>query len=179
MAKSVGTLIKEARTEAGLTQDQLARAVVGANASDISKAERGELLLTQEMLKAIARKTGVTPTSLIEASRRAPKSTPKIGEKAKTSSTAKTTSTSKKTTTSGRSATAKKTMTVTTAERNLVELYRKADSNTKKFVMEILKDGAPTSQSGGQVGIPGLSPQNGELLGMLIGQVIEALGPQD
>ena len=44
MAKKVGTLIKEARTEAGLTQEQLARKVKGVSASDISKAERGELI---------------------------------------------------------------------------------------------------------------------------------------
>ena len=51
MGKKVGTLIKKARTEAGLTQEQLARKVKGCSASDISRAERGEKDLTQEQLK--------------------------------------------------------------------------------------------------------------------------------
>ena len=39
-SKKVGTLIKEARTEAGLTQEQLARRIAGLSANDISLAER-------------------------------------------------------------------------------------------------------------------------------------------
>ena len=42
MANKVGALIKEARTGAGLTQEQLARKIKGISADDISKAERGE-----------------------------------------------------------------------------------------------------------------------------------------
>ena len=42
MAKKVGELIKKARTDAGLTQEQLAKKVDGITAADISKAERGE-----------------------------------------------------------------------------------------------------------------------------------------
>ena len=38
-SKKVGTLIKEARTEAGLTQEQLARRISGLSANDISLAE--------------------------------------------------------------------------------------------------------------------------------------------
>ena len=48
MASKVGTLIKKARTEAGLTQEELARKISGLSASDISKAERGDKDLTQE-----------------------------------------------------------------------------------------------------------------------------------
>ena len=40
--KKVGTLIKEARTDAGMTQEQLARKIAGLSASDISLAERGQ-----------------------------------------------------------------------------------------------------------------------------------------
>ena len=39
-SKKVGTLIKEARTEAGLTQEQLARRISGLSANDISLAEQ-------------------------------------------------------------------------------------------------------------------------------------------
>ena len=62
-SKKVGTLIKEARTEAGLTQEQLARKIAGLSASDISAAERHQKTLTQEQLKAIAKATGVTQAS--------------------------------------------------------------------------------------------------------------------
>ena len=84
-SKKVGTLIKEARTEAGLTQDQL---------------------------KQIAKITGVTQTSLLNA--------------AKGSSSKKP---------SG----SKSSMQVTATERKLVELYREADSDTRKEALKVLK----------------------------------------
>jgi len=129
MAKKVGTLIKEARTEAGLTQEQLARKVKGVSTSDISKAERGELDLTQAALKEIAKATGVTQASLINAAKGSSSSK-------KTSSTAKKTSSSSKKTSSSSS---KTSMKVSSTEKKLVELYRKADSDTKKAAMNILK----------------------------------------
>ena len=129
MAKKVGTLIKEARTEAGLTQEQLARKVKGVSASDISKAERGELDLTQAALKEIAKATGVTQASLINAAKGSSSSK-------KTSSTAKKTSSSSKKTSSSSS---KTSMKVSSTEKKLVELYRKADTDTKKAAMNILK----------------------------------------
>ena len=114
-AKKVGTLIKEARVEAGLTQEQLARKISGLSATDISEAERGLKDLTQEQLKKIAKATGVTQSSLLDA--------------AKGSSS----SSSKKSTAS------KSSMQVTATERKLVELYRKADSKTKKEALQVLK----------------------------------------
>ena len=45
--KKVGDLIKEARTNAGLTQEKLAAGISGLTASDISKAEWNEKNLTQ------------------------------------------------------------------------------------------------------------------------------------
>ena len=57
--KKVGTLIKEARTNADMTQEQLARRIPGISASDISLAERGKMDLTQEQLKQIAKATQV------------------------------------------------------------------------------------------------------------------------
>ena len=116
MGKKVGTLIKKARTEAGLTQEQLARKVKGCSASDISRAERGEKDLTQEQLKQIAKATGVTQKSLLEA--------------AKGSST----SAGKKTSSSG-----KTSMKVTVGEKKLVELYRAADADTRKAAVKLLK----------------------------------------
>ena len=113
-SKKVGTLIKEARTKAGMTQEQLARKVSGVTASDISLAERDKKDLTQEQLKQIAKATGVTQASLINA--------------------AKGTSSSNKKTSSSSS-----TLKLTATEKQLVELYRKADSDTKKSVMKQLK----------------------------------------
>ncbi|MBE6980276.1 MAG: helix-turn-helix transcriptional regulator [Ruminococcaceae bacterium] len=114
-SKKLGNLIKEARTGAGLTQEQLARKISGLSAAQISEAERGLTDLTQEQLKKIAKVTGVTQASLLNA--------------AKGSSS----SSSKKSTAS------KSSMQVTAAEKKLVELYRKADSKTKKEALEILK----------------------------------------
>ncbi len=111
-SKKVGTLIKEARTEAGLTQEQLARRISGLSASDISLAERHQKNLTQDQLKQIAKITGVTQTSLLEAAR---------------GSTAK------------KPAGAKSSMQVTATERRLVELYRAADTETRKDALKVLR----------------------------------------
>lgn len=110
---TVGALIKEARTNAGLTQEKLARFVDGLSASDLGKAERDEKALTKDQLKAIAKATGVTQKSLLEAAEgvtSSPKSTAKTGDFA-----------------------------LTAAEKKLVELYRKADTATKKKVVNLLK----------------------------------------
>lgn len=123
MGKKTGALIKEARTEAGFTQEELARKIPGLSASDISKAERGELDLTQAMLKEIAKKTGVTQASLVNAEKSAAKK-----------STAKKTTTKK---TASRSS--KDDYELTATEKKLVELYRDADSDTKKAAISLLK----------------------------------------
>ena len=89
----------------------------GVSASDISKAERGELDLTQAALKEIAKATGVTQASLLNAAK----------------------GTSSKSASGKKSTAAKSSMQVTSAERKLVELYRKADSDTKKEALKVLK----------------------------------------
>jgi len=133
-SKKLGALIKEARTEAGLTQEQLAKKVKGATASDISKAERGEKDLTQDQLKAIAKATGVTQKSLLDAA-----------SSKSSSSSKKTSSSSAKKTSSSSSSSSKKTSSggtsvkVTATEKKLLELYRAADSDTKKKAMNVLK----------------------------------------
>lgn len=129
MGKKTGARIKEARTEAGLTQEQLARKIDGLSASDISKAERGELELTQTVLKEIARQTGITQTSLLNAEKPAAKSTTKTSAK-KTSAK----STAKKSTEK-----AKDDLDLTASEKKLVELYRAADSDTRKAAVSLLK----------------------------------------
>jgi len=123
MANNVGRLIKEARTEAGLTQEQLARKVKNTSAQDISRAERGELKLSQEALKQIAKATGVTQKSLLDA---AASSSYKKTTSSTSSKTSKTTS-------------SRTSMKLSATEKKLVELYREAGADTKKEVMSILK----------------------------------------
>ena len=134
MGKKLGTLIKQARTEAGLTQEQLARKVKNTSASDISQAERGLKELTTDQLKGIAKATGVTQKSLLDAAK---------------GSTSSTSSSKKKT-----SSSAKSTMSLTATEKKLVTLYRNADSDTKKAAMDLLKgeDSSVTDALGGLVG---------------------------
>ena len=126
-AKKVSELIKEARTKAGLTQAQLANAVDGDSASDISKAERGEKELSQAALKQIAKATGVTQKSLLEAASGTSATTNKKTTDKKTSDK-KTASSSKK-----------DEITLTAKEKKILELYRAADSDTKKAAEKLLK----------------------------------------
>ena len=117
-AKKVGAIIKEARVEAGLTQEQLAKKVKGVSATDIGKVERGEKDLTNEQYKLVAKALGITQKSLLDA--------PKNVKKSSSSSTSKASSTGT-------------SMKVTATEKRLVQLYRDADSDTKKRAMSILK----------------------------------------
>ena len=119
-AKKVGKLIKEARTGAGLTQEQLARKVKNCSASDIGRAERGEKELTQDQLKQIAKATGVTQKSLLDAAK---------GTSSSSSSSASKPPAGANTT----------SMKVTATEKKLVQYYRAADSQTKKEAMAMLK----------------------------------------
>ena len=121
-SKKLGNLIREARTGAGLTQEQLAKKIAGISALDISKAERGQKDLTQAQLKAIAKATGVTQTSLLEA--------------AKTSTGKKTSSTKS----SG------STVKVTATEKKFLDAYRKADAEARKTALSILKGETTTTQ---------------------------------
>ncbi len=149
--KKVGELIKEARTAAGMTQEQLARKVKDCSAADISKAERGEKNLTQEQLKQIAKATGVTQTSLLEAAK---------GSSGKTTSS---------------SSSNKSSMKVSSTEKKLVELYRNADSDSKKAATAILKGDMPDMSF--LIGKFMENREEGEGgLGGLLGGALEMLG---
>lgn len=120
MASKLGTLIKEARVGAGLTQEKLAKKVGGGlTATDIGKAERGEKTLAIAMLKKIAKATGVTQASLVNAAK----------------GTSKPTTASSATTV----ANANTSMRVTSTEKQLIMYYRKADSDTKKAATNVLR----------------------------------------
>ena len=124
--KTVGALIKAARNDADMTQEQLARKISGLSAEDISLAERGKKDLTQAQLKQIAKVTGVTQASLLNAAKESTEK--KTAKKTTTKTTAKKTTTAKTT-----------SVKVTAAEKKLLELYRKADAQTKKEALNVLK----------------------------------------
>ena len=138
MANKVGPLIKEARTAAKLSQETLAKMIDGVSASDIGKAERGEKELSQSVLRQIAKATGVTQASLVNAAKEstytAAKNTTAKKAAAATTAAKKTTAAAKKA-----SASAKAADTLTAAEKKLVELYRAADSDTKKKAVAVIK----------------------------------------
>ncbi|MBR0207393.1 MAG: helix-turn-helix transcriptional regulator [Oscillospiraceae bacterium] len=149
MAKKVGTLIKEARTDAGLSQEQLARKIKGLSAAELGKAERGETELTQAFLKEIAKATGVTQASLLNAAKGSAAAAKKT-ETVKKTATAKKTETAKKTTAAKKTETAKKTTAkkttakktdteLTAAEKKLLEAYREASADAKKNALKLLK----------------------------------------
>ncbi|MBQ7586396.1 MAG: helix-turn-helix transcriptional regulator [Lachnospiraceae bacterium] len=133
--KKTGDLIKDARTKAGLTQEALSKKVTGVTAADISKAERGELQLTQAQLKEIAKATGVTQKSLLDSvsSSNAKTSSAKTSSagKAEVSGTGKKTSSGKTSSTD---------LKLTETEKKLIKLYRAADAQAKKEAMAVLEE---------------------------------------
>ena len=184
MANTVGALIKEARGKAGLTQEKLAAKVgLGMSANDVSKAERGDLIPSQAQLKQIAKVTGVTQASLLNAAKAdkgssaktASKTAAKTAQKTtakttarKTTAKAKTTAASKKTA-AKTPANANSTMKVTAAERKLIEAYREASSDAKKNALKVLKGedaGSIMSQAADSVG---------SLMGDVLGNVVGSL----
>ncbi len=160
MANKVGPLIKEARGKANLSQEALAAKIEDLSASDLGKAERGEKELSQSVLRQIAKLTGVTQSSLINAARESTYGAAKKPAAAKktTTATAKKTTTAAKKTTSTAS---KNAVELTAAEKKLVELYREADSETKKKAVAVLK---------------GEQTDTGDILTSLIGTAIDMFG---
>ena len=137
MANKVGPLIKEARTKAKLSQTALAEQLDGVSAADIGKAERGEKELSQSVLRQIAKLTGVTQASLLNAAKESTYTATSTSAKKTSATTAKKTSSAsaKKTSTSA----AKSGVELTAAEKKLVELYRAAESETRKKALAVLK----------------------------------------
>ena len=180
--KTVGTLIKEARTAAGLTQEQLARKIKGVSADDISLAERGKKDFTQAVLKEIAKATGVTQKSLLDAAKAGSSaktgassktgSSAKTGASSKTGSSAKTgassktgsgakTSASSKTGNSAKTASSSSsTLKLSAEEKRVLKAYREAEEGVQSIVRALL--GADTQSSAA-------SKKNSSLLESLLG----------
>ena len=160
MSKKLGNLVKEARTAKGLTQAALADKVGGITSSDVSKIERGEKEPSQDILKKMAKVLGVTQKSLLDAA-----AGTKPSSASKTSGSGKTAAAKKKTASSS-----SKTLTLTATEKKLVELYRKADSGTKKAAMNLLKGEGNALELFGTLltGKKEVSSMAGDLLGSLL-----------
>ena len=168
--KTVGTLIKEARTAAGLTQEQLARKIKRVSADDISLAERGKKDFTQAVLKEIAKATGVTQKSLLDAAKAG--SSAKTGASSKTGSSAKTGASSKtgsgaktgassKTGNSAKTASSSSsTLKLSAEEKRVLKAYREAEEGVQSIVRALLGADAQSSSA---------SKKNSSLLESLLG----------
>lgn len=141
MSKKLGNLIREARTEKGLTQAALAQKTGGITSSDVSKIERGEKEPEQEILKKMAKVLGVTQKSLLEAAsgKTSSSTAGKTGSSGKTGTSGKTSTSGKKPSSSSKKTSSSDILPLTATEKKLVQLYRNADSNTKKAAMNVLK----------------------------------------
>ena len=109
MGKKTGERIRQARAAAKMTQQQLAKSV-DLTPAQIGKAERGELELTQATLKAIAKATGVTQASLLNAEKGAKKP----------------------------AASSSGALKLSAAEQKLVKLYRSATEEQRSDALRIL-----------------------------------------
>ena len=166
MGEKVGKLIREARTGADLTQEKLAKKVGGGlTDNDVSRVERGEIDLPQATLRAIAKATGVTQASLVDAAKAESASS---GKKTSTGKTTSSKTTAKKAKTPD---SAGVSMRVTATEKRLVEAYRLADGDTKKAAMKLLKGECPefASKILGGSGADMVADLLGNALGSLLG----------
>lgn len=151
MSEQIGAKIREARNNAGMSQQKLADAADGVSVSDISKAERGLKELTPEQLSAIAKATGVAPESLTEAAEMVP-----VGEVSAETKAEVPAETNKET-----AANTQITVTLTSAEKELLDSYKAAAVWKQKAVLFILK---------------GEKPQMPEIMGMLAAMMANGSG---
>ncbi len=182
MANTIGPLIKEARSKAKLSQEALAGQIEGLSTTDLGKAERGEKELPQSILRQIAKLTGVTQSSLLNAAREssygpadkklaAKKPAAKKGTEERKKPAAKKTADEAK-----KPAAAKNAVELSAAEKKLLELYRAADSETKKKAVAVLK--GEQADAGNLLGslLGGDQAGGGDILGSIIDTAIGMLG---
>ena len=182
MAFEFEKILRQGRKAKKLSQEQLAIQIDGLTANDISKAERGEKELSQAQLRAIAKVTGVTQKSLLEAPKggfsgnmgtTAKQTSKTSGAARKTSGTGNKTSSSATKKTSNSTGKTSNTSSVTAeldklsaSEKKMLELYRAAKSDNKKLATKILKG---ESLELGDL-LPLMNSEDG-LLGSFLGKV--------
>ena len=123
--------IKEARNAAGMSQKELAAAVPGVSATDISKAERGLIELSPEQLQAIAAATGARPNAAEAVQAPAEKETPADLQKNDIKETP---------------SNAQITVVLNAAEKELLDLYKASDPITQTIIFYVLKRKKPQMQ---------------------------------
>ena len=123
--------IKEARNAAGMSQKELAAAVPGVSATDISKAERGLIELSPEQLQAIAAATGARPNAAEAVQAPAEKETPADLQKNDIKETPQN---------------AQITVVLNAAEKELLDLYKASDPITQMLIFYVLKRKKPQMQ---------------------------------
>ena len=123
--------IKEARNAAGMSQKELAAAVPGVSASDISKAERGLIELSPEQLRAIAAATGAKPNAAETVQASAEKEAPADLQKNDPKETPQN---------------AQITVVLNAAEKELLDLYKASDPITQALIFYVLKRKKPQMQ---------------------------------
>lgn len=157
-SKKVGTVIKEAREKAGMTQEQLARKASGVSLAEVRSVEAGETDLTQAKLKILAKALGVTQATLLNAPKNVSAKKPAATTAKKPATTAAkkpaTTAAKKPAASSAKKpastaaakpaasktpANANTSMKVTAAEKKLIESYRSASADTKRAATKLLK----------------------------------------
>ena len=123
--------IKEARNAAGMSQKELAAAVPGVSATDISKAERGLIELSPEQLQAIAAATGARPNAAEAVQAPAEKETPADLQKNDIKEPP---------------SNAQITVVLNAAEKELLDLYKASDPITQTIIFYVLKRKKPQMQ---------------------------------
>ncbi len=138
MSEEIGAKIREARNNAGMSQDKLAKAVAGVSVSDISKAERGLKELTPEQLHAIEEATGAVPGSLTDAAEMLPVPVEDAAAEPNNEVSAVTNEET--------AAPAQITLTLTPAEKDLLDSFKAAAVWKQKAVLFLLKGEKPQMQ---------------------------------
>lgn len=123
--------IKEARNAAGMSQKELAAAVPGVSATDISKAERGLIELSPEQLQAIAAATGARPNAAEAVQAPAEKEAPAELQQNDPKETPQN---------------AQITVVLNAAEKELLDLYKASDPITQTIIFYVLKRKKPQMQ---------------------------------
>ena len=170
--------LKQIAKACGVTQSSLINAPKNVSAT-AKKTTASKSTGTTAKKSTSTSGTAKKSTSSKSASSSTAKKTASTSSKSASSSTAKkTTSTAKKSTSSSasKSASSGTSMKVSATEKKLVELYREANSDTKKVVMGILKGEPPEPPAGFGFGDPLPSSPVDEIIGSIINGALDVLG---
>ena len=169
MSKEVGARIREARRNAGLSQAALAAKTEGISPSVLGKAERGEKELSPEKLQALADALEVSLETLTgEAAADAPEAA-EATEAAEAPEAEEAPEAAEA---------AEEPVEMTEDEKEVVELFKSADTDTQNAAISTLKEGK-ISGSGLMLTLSGLlGGQGGDGSKKLMSAVLKLVGSQ-